>query len=119
MAHYAFLENNIVTEVIVGNDEATGDWETHYAKVRGQVCKQTSYNTVGGVHILGGIPFRKNYAGIGYSYDENLDAFIPPKEFVSWSLNTTTCQWESPTPYPSDGKPYEWNETTQAWVEFL
>lgn len=118
MAHYAFLENNIVTEVIVGNDESTGDWETYYARFRGQVCKQTSYNTRGGVHILGGTPFRKNYAGIGYSYDEVLDAFIPPKEFASWSLNTTTCQWEPPTPYPFDGKPYGWDETTQTWIAF-
>jgi hypothetical protein len=79
MAHYAFLnEQNIVTEVIVGNDETTGDWETHYAQVRGQRCLRTSYNTHGGVRPDGSPGFRMNYAGIGYRYDEQLDAFLPP-----------------------------------------
>ena len=79
------------------------------------VWKQTSYNTEGGVHKLGGTPFRKNHAGIGYIYDEDKDAFIPPSPFTSWTLNDTTCQWEAPTAMPDDGKEYEWNEGTQAW----
>jgi len=85
MAHYAFLdENNIVTEVIVGRDEdevvdGISDWEAHYGEIRGQVCKRTSYNTLNGVHLYGGTPFRWNYAGIGYLYDPIRDAFIPPQ----------------------------------------
>ena len=99
MAHYAFLDtNNIVTEVIVGKDEGTdgGDWEKHYVDFRGQTCKRTSYNTLGGVHALEGTPFRKNYAGIGYAYDASKDAFIPPKPIESWVLNETSCLWEDP-----------------------
>ena len=120
MAYYAFLEvNNIVTEVIVGIDETDDNknWEEHYGNFRGQVCKRTSYNTIGGKHNNGGIPFRKNYAGIGYSYDETLDAFIPPKPFESWILNEETCLWESPVPYPTDGELYTWNEEDQEWTE--
>ena len=91
--------------------------------------KQTSYNTVGGVHKLGGIPFRKNHAGIGYAYDENRDAFIPPKPYNSWILNETTCNWEAPLPYPitnsknefyengsSKNDLYIWNENNQEWT---
>ena len=124
MAHYAFLdENNIVTEVIVGKNENEDniDWEVHYGNFRGQTCKQTSYNTQGGVHGLGGTPLRKNYAGIGYTYDSQRDAFIPPKPFASWQLNDASCLWESPTPYPTDvgtaeaPKRYVWNEETLAW----
>jgi hypothetical protein len=110
MAHYAFLDsNNIVTEVIVGKheDEGSIDWEQHYGEFRGQTCKRTSYN--------GNI--RKNYAGIGYSYDATRDAFIPPKPFASWILNETSCHWEAPTPMPTDGKKYEWNETSLIWKE--
>ena len=118
MAHYAFLEeNNIVTEVIVGKDEANFDWEQQYGAFRGQLCKRTSYNTHGGVHTLGGTPLRKNYAGIGYTYDHERDAFIPPKPFASWVLNEDTCLWDAPTPYPTDGGKYKWDEDTQAWVE--
>jgi len=120
MAHYAFLNtNNIVTEVIVGKDEGEDgiDWEQHYGEFRGQTCKRTSYNTSGGVHTSGGTPYRKNYAGIGYSYDSIRDAFIPPKQFASWSLNETSCLWEAPTPYPTDGKFYSWNEEQLTWVE--
>jgi len=76
---------------------------------------QTSYNTYGGVHRLGGTPFRKNFAGVDYTYDQIRDAFIPPKPFNSWILNETTCLWESPVSKPDDGKKYEWNETTQQW----
>ena len=121
MAHYAFLDlNNIVTEVIVGKDEGEGgiDWEQHYGEFRGQVCKRTSYNTYGGVHSNGGTPLRKNYAGIGYTYDATRDAFIPPKPFASWVLNEASCNWEAPTPMPIDDKRYIWNEEQLAWVEF-
>ena len=112
MAHYAFLdENNIVTEVIVGIDETELieglDTETWYGNFRGQTCKRTSYN--------GNI--RKNYAGIGYTYDQTRDAFVSPKPFESWLLDEETCQWQAPTPMPTDGKLYEWDEPTLAWVE--
>ena len=118
MAHYAFLdENYIVTEVIVGKDESNYDWEAHYGQFRGQLCKRTSYNTYGGVHKEGGTPYRKNYAGIGYSYDPQRDAFIPPKPFNSWVLNESSCLWDPPTPMPTDGKMYRWDEDTTAWVE--
>jgi len=76
---------------------------------------QTSYNTHGGVHSSGGTPLRKNHAGIGYTYDEDKDAFIAPKPYASWILNETTCQWEAPTAYPINGKDYTWNETTTSW----
>lgn len=120
MAHYAFLdENNIVTEVIVGKNEGEDgiDWEQWYGEFRGQVCKRTSYNTAVGVHANGGTPYRKNYASIGYTYDANRDAFIPPKPFASWTLNETTCWWEAPSTYPNDGKRYAWNEEQLAWLE--
>jgi hypothetical protein len=106
MAHYAFLdENNIVTEVITGKDEGNFDWEQQYGSFRGQLCKRTSYN--------GNI--RKNFAGIGYTYDEDRDAFIPPKPFNSWILNEDTCIWEAPVAYPDDEERYTWNETTTTW----
>ena len=119
MAHYAFLdENNIVTEVITGKNEGEEgiNWEQHYGNFRKQTCKRTSYNTVGGVHNNGGTPFRKNYAGIGYTYDSNRDAFIPQKPFNSWLLNEDTCNWESPVAYPNDGQKHSWNEETQSWT---
>lgn len=104
LAHYAFIDsNNIVTEVIVGKDENEDgiDWEdyyaqgrSHYEELKGYTCKRTSYNTRGGVHINGGQPFRKNYAGIGYTYDQQRDAFIPPKPDGNWTLNEDTCLWE-------------------------
>lgn len=118
MAHYAFLdENNLVTEVITGKDEGEEgrDWEQWYGDFRGQVCKRTSYNTVGGIHNKGGIPFRKNYAGIGYVYDAQRDAFIPPKPFNSWVLVEQTCQWEAPVAMPTDGQMYSWDEATTSW----
>ena len=120
MAHYAFLdENNIVVEVIVGVEENSDgiDWEKHYGEFRGLTCKRTSYNTYAGEHQNNGIPFRKNYAGIGYTYDEARDAFIPPKPFNSWVLNEDTCLWDSPVAMPNDGKPYRWDEDTLNWVE--
>jgi len=79
------------------------------------IWKQTSYNTSGGFHKLGGTPFRKNHAGKGYTYDEDRDAFIPPKPFNSWVLNESTCLWESPIPYPQDNNKYNWNEQNQSW----
>ena len=116
MAHYAFInENYIVTEVIVGKDESNFDWERHYGDIRGQLCKRTSYNTIGGVHTTGGTPYRKNYAGIGYIYDPTLDAFYPPKPYNSWTLNTNSCLWEAPVTYPNDGKMYIWNEDELQW----
>lgn len=125
MAHYAFLNmQNIVTEVIVGKDETDGptNWEMHYGNFREQVCKRTSYNTRGGVHYTNGEPsddqskaFRKNYAGIGYTYDETRDAFIPPQPFDSWTLNEDSCLWEAPVAYPEDGQQYTWNEETTSW----
>lgn len=118
MAHYAFLNSeNIVIEVIVGQDEGNTDWEQHYSEFRGKVCKRTSYNTVLGVHRLKGTPFRKNYAGIGYTYDVNRDAFIPPKPHDSWRLNEDTCSWDAPTLYPTDNKMYQWDEPTTSWIE--
>ena len=120
MAHYAFLNmQNIVTEVIVGKDETEGptNWEMHYGNIREQVCKRTSYNTSRGKHRNGGTPFRKNFAGIGFTYDYARDAFIPPKPFDSWVLNESTWLWDSPVPYPSDGKMYTWNEETTSWDE--
>jgi len=79
------------------------------------IWKQTSYNTRGGVHILGGTPFRKNFAGKGYTYDEDRDAFIPPKLFPSWVLNETTCDWEAPVALPDTENRYNWNEENQTW----
>ena len=120
MAHYTFIdENNIVTEIIVGKNEGEDntDWEQHYGTFRGQLCKRTSYNTQGGVHLLGDTPFRKNYAGIGYTYDVARNAFIAPKPFASWLLNDDTCQWGSPVPYPADGKMYAWAESAGNWKE--
>ena len=113
MAHFAKVTDGIVTQVIVAEpeffatfvDSSPGEWI------------QTSYNTHGGVHATGGTPLRKNYAGIGYTYDRTRDAFIPPQAFSSWLLNDTTCLWESPVAYPTDGKQYTWNEATVSWQE--
>jgi len=110
MAHYAFLDkNNIVTEVIVGIDETELieglDPETWYGNFRSQTCKRTSYNN----------NIRKNYAGIGFSYDPERDAFIPPKPFKSWVLNEETCRWKAPVDYPEDGQDYFWNEDIVNW----
>jgi hypothetical protein len=110
MAHYAFLdENNIVTEVIVGKDETdlSQDWEQFYGETRSQICKRTSYNA----------RIRKNYAGIGYTYDSTRDAFISPQPFPSWTLVEETCQWLAPVPLPADDKKYRWDESTLSWAE--
>lgn len=110
MAHYAFLnKNNVVTEVIVGKDETdtTHDWEQYYGAIRNQVCKRTSYN--------GNI--RKNYAGIGFTYDEGRNAFIPPQPFPSWTLIEATCQWAAPVAMPTDDDMYSWDEETASWIK--
>ena len=83
------------------------------------IWKQTSYNTHGGVHTLDGTPLRKNHAGIGYTYDEDRDAFIPPKNYPSWTLNEDTCRWEAPVAMPDDEKSYNWNESTKSWDEIV
>jgi len=120
MAHYAFLDsNNIVTEVIVGVSEhelIEGlDPETWYGNFRNQVCKRTSYNTFCGEHKLGGIPFRGNYAGIGYSYDEGLDAFLTPSPFASWVVDKT-FQWTPPLTRPAGEEDYVWSELQLNWI---
>jgi hypothetical protein len=115
MSHFAQIDsNNIVTQVLVIEQDVidTGLFGEPSSFV------QTSYNTQGGVHKLGGTPLRKNYAGIGYTYDEERDAFIPPKPFNSWVLNEDSCLWEAPTPMPTDDKRYVWDEDTTSWVEF-
>lgn len=115
MAHFAKLdENNVVVFVTVGRDE---DNEQELTERTGDVYKQTSYNTVGGVHLLGGTPFRKNYAGIGFTYDAERDAFIAPQPFVSWTLDEATCLWVSPVPYPTDDEFYVWDEDEQNWIK--
>ena len=117
MAHFAKLDgNNVVVFVTVGRDEDNGKEDELTART-GDVYKQTSYNTHGGVHSLGGTPFRKNYAGIGYTYDEGRNAFIPPQPFPSWTLVENTCQWTAPVAYPTDGKLYSWDEATLSWIE--
>jgi hypothetical protein len=113
MAHFAKVNNGIVEKVIVAEesffdtfvDDSAGEWI------------QTSYNTKAGVHLNNGTPLRKNYAGIGYTYDKTRDAFIPPQPYPSWTLNEDTCRWECPVEYPTDGNIYTWNETDQQWDE--
>lgn len=107
MAHFAKVENGIVVDSVVAEQE-------HIDSLEG-VWIQTSYNTQGGVHTNGGTPLRKNYAGIGYTYDRQRDAFISPKPYESWILNEDTCLWEAPVPAPTD-RPYEWDEKTASWV---
>ena len=121
MAHFAKIGvGNIVERVeVVSNDIATTEQAglefLQNLHKTSDMFIQTSYNTRGGVHISGGTPFRKNFANIGYKYDQIRDAFIPPKPFNSWTLNETTCLWEAPVAYPTDGQRYNWNETNQTW----
>jgi hypothetical protein len=113
MAHFAKVVDGKVTQVIVAEpeffdtfvDSSPGEWV------------QTSYNTRGGEHTLGGTPLRKNYAGIGYDYNRQLDAFIPPKPYASWILDEETCLWNAPVAMPTDDKRYAWDEATTSWVE--
>ena len=126
MAHYALLNGNTVVQVITGVHEnetqqdtdgsivggSSEAWESFYASrpwFSGLTCKRTSYNG----------NYRKNYAGVGYTYDAERDAFIPPKPYPSWVLNEDTCRWDSPTPYPTDGKQYVWNENKREWEEVV
>ena len=113
MAHFAKVVDGTVTQVIVAEPEF---FETFVDSSPGEWI-QTSYNTHGGVHANGGTPLRKNYAGIGFTYDRTKDAFIPPKPYPSWVLNEDTCLWSAPTPMPEDGKMYQWDEATTAWAE--
>ena len=112
MAHYAKVLDGKVTQVIVAEADF---FETFVDTTPGEWV-QTSYNTHGGAHKLGGTPLRKNYAGIGYTYDREKDAFIPPKPYSSWVLNEETCLWEPPVPYPDDGYAYDWDDETQTWI---
>ena len=122
MSHFAKLdENNLVTFVTVGRQEDDGLEEELNART-GDVYRQTSYNTYGGVHYTDGEPsadqskaLRFNYAGINFTYDPDRDAFIPPKPFDSWVINESTCLWEPPVEYPKDGNQYVWNEETTSW----
>jgi hypothetical protein len=115
MSHFAKVENGTVTQVIVIEQDVlnTGYWGDPSSWV------QTSYNTYAGQHTLGGTPLRKNYAGIGYTYDKERDAFYSPKPYVSWILNEATCIWEAPVPMPTDGEEkgvfYTWNESHLTW----
>lgn len=122
MAHYAFINGeNIVVEVIPGRDEdeivdGISDWQEYYSSKRvGLVCLRTSYNTWANEHASGGVPFRGNFAGKGFTYDETLDAFIPPQPYPSWTLDKSTFQWVAPSEQPSGGI-FEWDETNQEWV---
>jgi len=113
MAHFAKVVDGLVTQVIVAEpeffatfvDSSPGEWI------------QTSYNTHGGIHTNGGTPLRKNYAGIGYTYDAGRDAFIPPKPYSKWVLNEQTCLWDAPTQMPDDNKDYTWDDNSNIWVE--
>ena len=124
MAHFAKLnEDNLVLQVLVVADTDAPTEEAGQAFLQNLykntiTYKKTSYNTYANQHKLGGTPFRKNYAGIGYTYDSSRDAFIPPKPYNSWTLDEDTCQWEAPVPYPTDGQGYVWKENTQTWVVF-
>jgi hypothetical protein len=112
MGHYAKVVNGTVTQVIVAEQE----FFTTFVDTSPGEWIQTSYNTHGGVHATGGTPMRKNYAGIGYSYDRTRDAFIPPKPFASWVLDDDTCLWNAPVAMPTTGGPYGWDEATTSWV---
>lgn len=115
MAHWAKIENNTVVRVSVVEDDFISANPERYT---GTWIK-TSYNTIGGQHLLNGTPLRKNYAGIGYTYDQERDAFIAPKPYTKWILNEETCQWEAPVPYPTDGLKYVWNNNRGEWEELI
>lgn len=119
MAYFARIENNIVTQVLAIPDDQEHRGQEFLSEDLGLsgIWIQTSYNTKGGVHIEGGIPLRKNYAGIGYTYDSDLDAFIPPKPYPSWVLVEYSCLWSPPVPYPNDGNFYIWDEEVIGWIE--
>lgn len=114
MSHFAKVRNNIVEEIIVAEQEFIDSLPVENAVN----WIQTSYNTFAGQHLLGGTPLRKNYAGIGYTYDSERDAFIPPQPYSQWILDQDTCEWQAPIPYPADGKQYAWNEINGAWQQW-
>jgi hypothetical protein len=118
MSHWAEIdENNIVLRVLVGDERAMTEQESYQWLLDnfGGTWVQTSYNTYGGVHKLGGTPLRKNYAGIGFTYDVSRDAFIPPKPYTSWLLDEETCTWKAPIPKPNDTELYVWDNDTDNW----
>ena len=120
MAHFAEIdESNTVVRVLVVPDAQENRGQEYLADDLGLggTWKKTSYNTQGGVHALGGTPYRKNYAGIGYTFDAARDAFIAPKRYASWTLDEATCNWQAPTPMPTDDKMYRWDEETTNWIE--
>ena len=113
MAHFAKVKNGIVTKVLVADQ----DFIDNYIDHEPGKWVQTSYNTLAGEHKLGGTPLRKNFAAVGFIYDEIRDAFYEPQPYPSWTLNEETCLWECPVEHPADNKVYNWNEETQAWDE--
>ena len=115
MAHYAKVRGEIVINII----SAEQDFIDTMVDTSPGTWLQASYNTSQGVHKLGGTPLRKNFPGIGWTYDATRDAFIPPKPFTSWTLNETSCVWDAPVAYPDDDKVYNWNETEQRWDEVI
>lgn len=120
MSHFAEIdgEGTVLRVLVVADDKESRGQEFLADDLGlGGTWKKTSYNTVGGVHSNGGTPFRKNFAGIGYKYDAEKDAFIPPKPFTSWILDEETCLWNAPTPMPTDDKMYVWDEPTTSWKE--
>ena len=118
MSYWAEIdENNIVTRVLVGDNNEPDEGYQWLLDNLGGTWIKTSYNTYAGVHREGGTPLRKNYAGVGMTYDQERDAFIRPKPFPSWILNEETCNWEAPIPMPTNGKRYNWDEQTTSWVE--
>lgn len=122
MAHYAILDDdNKVIQVFVGKNETDfldthNSWEEFYSELHKRKVLRTSYNTWRGQHLAGGLAFRKNYAGIGFTYDNIRDAFIPPPPFSNWVLDEETCDWEPPIPYPQDGLNYYWSEEQSLWI---
>ncbi len=111
MSHFARVQNGVVVQVLVAEQDYIDTLSDKEDWI------QTSYNTYGGVHANGGTPLRKNYAGVGFSYNKTKDAFIPPQPFASWTLNDDTCLWNAPIARPTDGKPYSWDEASASWVE--
>ena len=115
MGHFAKVVDGKVTQVIVAEPE----FFTTFVDSSPGTWLQTSYNTIGGQHTQGGTPLRGNYAGIGYTYDQTNDVFYAPQPYPSWIINQTTWTWEAPTPMPTDGKVYSWDEVTTSWVEVV
>ena len=110
ISHFAELdENNVVVRVLVGDNNMPNEGYDWFVENLGGIWKKTSYNAT----------IRKNFAGIGYTYDEGRDAFIAPKPYESWTLNEETCRWQAPTPYPQDGRSYQWDEDTTSWIEVV